>query len=584
MLNDSQTKQTNLDRREFLARSTQAVAGMAVFSAATKLAAEETPAESNPFGEVSDFLNKGKSLRPHRFQPIKVDHEKARAEYAELIQVIPAAERWKSPYPANAKNAFPGLRLALEKLYVTQETVLGIKDNQDSAFLDNLAEAEDLPIPWTKPNDFAFIQKYFRANESFSQAITRDIQQSDYCSVQEKQELGYAEDTYRSQYFDMRNIWYFLKQKTLAHTREQAWDQAFTQLQVLIKLAALHQNTKVSWLDATFQFGFLGMVHDLCLSIARHPKVPTPVVEKAFALIQTLKKHDPDFALYHRIELQTFFASTLAQIPLTKSLRDQAPALVMSAYIDKPGDDVALSTDKRDVTRESMISHVRYFERAIPCLTNHPKPFDKKQSMLTAWKALNAFLAEFQKHEFPAVTMNWDQEEFKLLDLLADKVRDDQDFSDIQRLMNEAKSGLRAPEPLPAELQQRLTKEFQAIENPLGLLYVAYYFTTFRNKNPYAIAVPREQRLAAKVLIACLLFERSHQRRPKTLAELVEHKLLDKVPNSAVTGEPFGYEPQLGRIWRTGKDGTPDGKIPDGEAEDEGYHAMLGIYPLIPIG
>lgn len=402
--------------------------------------------------------------------------------------------------------------------------------------------------------------------------------------MQENQELAYAENPYRSQYYDVRNFWFFLKQQTLAHVRQQEWDRAFTQLQFLLKLAALQQNIKGSWLDAIFQFGFLGMVHNLCLNIARHPKVPTPVVDKAFALVQTLNKLDPDFALYHRIELQTSFASALAQIPLTKSLRDQAPALVMSAYIDKPGDDVVISTEKRDVTRESMVSHVRYFERAITCLTNHPKPFDKKQSMLTAWKALNSFLAEFQKHEFPAVTMNWNQEEFKLLDLLVDKARDDQDFSDIQRLMSEAKSGLSAPDPLSAELQQRLTKEFQAIENPLGLLYVAYYFTTFRNKNLYALAVPREQRLAARVLIACLLFERRHQRRPKTMAELVEQKLLDKVPYSTVSGEPFGYEPELGRIWRTGKDGTPDGKIPEGEMEDEGYHAMLGIYPLIPTG
>ncbi len=578
------TSESNLDgnRREFLQRSAQAVAGITTIAAVTNLAAEEPAKQANPFGEVADFLNKGKSLRPHRFQPIKVDHAKARADYDELIRAIPEADRWKSPYPATAKNAFPLLKFALEKLFVTQPTVLGIKEFDDSEFLDKLAEAENQPIPWPQADDWAFIQKYLAANRGFSETVTRAINESDYCSEFENQELCYSEELWKYDIGGLRYLYYFLKQQVLTQVREQAWDKAFAQLQIPIKLASLQRNTKGVWLHGYFAFGLVSLIYDMCLSIARHPEAPTPVVKKAFQQINSLTQYDPDLAQCHRCEFQTFFADGLAQIPVTKSLRDQAPALMLSAYIDKPGDDVVLDTEKKDQTRESMLAQVLYFERAVPCLTNHPKPFDKKLTLLKSIKLLDSFLTEFEKHEFPNVTMKWNYDESKYLDLLAGKVADI-DVNDFERLINEASSGLRVPEPLPAELQQRLTKEFLAMENPLGMLYAAVHLSSYRGPtlSLYTLANPRERRLAAKVQIASLLFERRHQRRPKNLAELVEQKLLDKEPKSAVTGDPFGYDAELGRIWRTGKDGTKDGRVPDGEAEDEVNHAVLGIYPLI---
>lgn len=585
MLNESRSEMMGLDRREFLARSTQAVAGMAALTAATKLAAEEVPGKENPFGEVSDFFGDPKSLRPKRFQPLKIDHEKARADYEELIKVIPAAERWKSPYPAGAKNAFPRLKSALEKQYVKQEAVLGIKDNEDSEFLDKLADAEDKPIPWPQPDDFAFIQKYLRANQEFQATITRVIQESDFCSEFENQELCYAEQAFGCQIIELRPVLFLLKQLVLEQIREQAWDKAFAQLELAIKFAALLQGTKGALVHGSVSFGMLGVVHDLCVSLARHPQVPTPIVEKLHERLFSLDKLDPDLAMYHRLELQTYFAINLAQIPLTKSMRDQAPALVHVAYVDKPGEDVVIHPKKGDQSKstfESMIYPVLCFERAVSCLTNHPRPFDKKQTMLAAWNQLKAYQAEFQKHEFPAVTMKWDPPElFKYLDLLSEQAGD-QDFSDILRIMHEARSGLPEPKPLSPELHQRLAKEFLAQENPLGMLFVATHFTMYRRQNLYALfPIPREQRLAAKILVGSLLFERHHQRRPASLAELVEHKLLAKEPKSPVTGKPFGYDAARGRFWRTGKDGTPDGKDPDGEDDNADFYPMLGIYPLI---
>jgi hypothetical protein len=511
---------------------------------------------------------------------------RAKKEFAELLQLIPEQDRWHSPLKPDAKNLWPVLA-ELHKNFLSCYKVLE-KEFPDAAerseFEDAFWEAEELPIPWPNEQHHKLIRKYVKANQDFEKRLVAAIATHDFCSEFKTQDYSYSETLFDFEVQIARESLLFLKTKVLLFVRAQDWKAALTQIEIMRRFVRLGHETKGFLVHGLIQGAFVGQVRDAAMRLAKHPSVPNDVLEQIKTLVVSLAGEIPKMAHYHRLELQQFMVNMLAQIPVTKNVRDQVPALMLLGYRNLRGDDVVFEEEKEGGTptasesQDIMVDAA--LERAIPCLADHPAPFDKSQTIQHAWKHHQAFFTELDKHKFPSLTLKPPEELLIYYRALSQNLPQ---HMALEHILSGAKSV--EPEPLPEKEIERLRKVFRAQANPLGqLFYASFCSNTINNPQALDLAIQHEYQLAVEVQLACLMFERQEKRRPKTWAELIAKKLLAGEPVSPYSGEVFGYDPKRGEFWRQGKDGSPIGQPPKPPDEDDPSFILgTGIYSLINV-
>lgn len=574
--------QTNIQptRREFIRRASAvamaavSLGGGQLVAADTTKGPEEDPNQANP----------SKKPNPARFRKIKVDHARAKKEFGELLQLIPEQDRWRSPLKPGAKNIWPVLvKLSKEHQSLSKLLEHEPKDPAERLELEDvLYEAEELPVPWPDENHFKYIQKYLAANEGYYKKLRAAIATHDYYSEFDTEEFSYREDLFDFDIQTLREAVLFLCKKVLVAIRDKEWKHALAEIGCLRDLVRLGHETKGFLIHGLIHGAMVGIVRDMAIRVAKHPDVPLDVLEQVNKILVTTRVDYPKMAHYHRLELQQYFVNQIAQVPLTKNIRDQVPALVLMGYRDLRGDDIQFAEDEEGKlpNASEILDNIvdAALERAIPCLADHPKPFDKAKTIQYAWQHHRTMLAELAKHKSPSLTMKMPEELLTHYRALNEGLGN---YLGIERVLLGSNS--EPPEPLPEKEIDRLRQVFRGQENPLGQLYYASLTVNeFSNPQYLDLAIQHEYQLAAEVQLACLMFERQEKRRPKTWAEVVDKRLLADEPISPYSGKVLGYDPERGDFWRQGKDGTEVGKRPEPtEDHDFKFEFFPGYYKLI---
>jgi hypothetical protein len=586
--NESETTSRSLDRRTFLAVSTQAVAGALAVTQFAPVSALE------PAAAAAETPKSVPLQYTPRYRPLQIDHERARAEFADLIKAIPEAERWKSPFPPEAKNGWQALKEA-EAKRVSLETFIKDPDPaKKETELDRLELAGEERIPWPAEEDWAVLQRWVAANREYANAIEQIITESDYLSPFAEQELRYYEEPYEvGELQTISNDMIFLRRWTLCLIRSEDWSKAKQSLAAMRTLVQKNAGTKGFVVHGMTRSALVSVTFDSAMRMLQHPRMTLKLGEPIWKFISGLREIQPTLEFEQRFEFQSYYPNVLAQIPVLKNVRDQVPALSLAGQLDEPGADVVFA-ERKPQDLDEYINPAKMLDlsvdagllRVVPCLLDHPKPFDKAKTVAWGWQAVKAFLAEYRRHEHPYRTLNWRSEEyFAEYDRLnnLDKVY----MNELTAALENLNEKLPKVPPLTDDTVAELRRSFSKQENPLGRLFVAYQLR--QSSLAMYTSITQERHDTSELCAACWIFEQRHQRRPKKLEELVEERLVKQIPTSSRSGEPFGYDAKRGLIWRRGEEGTPDGKVPKAELPDglsaaeiaRDYYPSLGIYPLI---
>jgi len=535
-----------------------------------------------------------------RYRPLKINHHRARAEFAELIKLIPEAERWKSPFPPQAKNGWQSLHEAQSKHVALDSFFEGPDMVKHEAELDRVELAAEERIPWPQDKDWALLKRWLAANSQYENLVNEIIKESDYISEFENQELCYYEDPlgfYDAQ--TLRLTMLFLKQRVYCDVRAEQWDEVLKTLDIMRLLVKKMTGTKGYVFQAMIRMALVGVIRDTAIKVLYHPRVELKLGEAIWQFILTLRELQPQMESEHRLEYQNFYPNLVAQVPILKNIRDQIPALNLFGYIEKPGADVVFAPpqpvepskydDILDPGRiQDSAAEMFGLSRALPALQGHPKPFDKAHTVTLGWEASMEFLAEYRRHEHPNLSMTWQPEKY-YAELNRINAIDKEYEEKLNAAIQRGDTDLPVKPPLTDDIVAELRRVFAKQENPLGRLFMA---ATFSSASFIAYnSIPRERWEASELIAACWLFEKRHKSRPKVLGQLVDERLVEKIPISAHSGEAFGYDAKRGLLWRRGASGSADGRlpaeeVPHGPSEAEiarDYYPVLGIYPLIAI-
>jgi hypothetical protein len=118
--------------------------------------------------------------------------------------------------------------------------------------------------------------------------------------------------------------------------------------------------------------------------------------------------------------------------------------------------------------------------------------------------------------------------------------------------------------PLSKAAAERAKRAYNRFKNPVGRLLATQpdSIRPFGNR-PFRARTHRE---ATRAILALQIFRRRHGVLPGRLAELVEDKLLDRLPLDAFNDEPLHYDRDRALLWSVGENGIDDGgKDPPGK-------------------
>lgn len=173
----------------------------------------------------------------------------------------------------------------------------------------------------------------------------------------------------------------------------------------------------------------------------------------------------------------------------------------------------------------------------------HPKPLDEANLSYSATR-FRSYLAAAQGP--------WERKLYEAL--LNQTVAARAEYlKDLQPLL-QATSKMKLP--LSAANAKKVAGHYLRLDNPVGRYWQSSdstartFITTFR---------ARTERNVTRALLALRIFELEKGRRPGSLEELVEVRLLNAVPMDLFANAPFHYSPDTGILWSVGEDGVDDG-------------------------
>lgn len=323
---------------------------------ATAESKELTPQDLfNEIGGLLQGFGQKKELGPHRFRQLKVDHQRARAEYAELLKIIPVEKRIAFPGIDKQKNAYPGIKAARAKFV---ELAKIYKDPEAAETIEYveylLGEASESAIPWESDEDFDEIKRWLDANDAYTRLLTETIQQADYCNRLQEPGLVYDEKIDDFDVVTIRECLGFLQHRLLFHCRAKDWNAAQRELSLMVRCCELQYKTRGFMIDYMMNRGIVSMVWEMAERMLRQPELPLTKVPKILDELQALAKAQPPLADYLALEVQLYGIAKIAQIPILKNARDQILALQLLCYRENPpaGVQFAEETDTAEITLE----------------------------------------------------------------------------------------------------------------------------------------------------------------------------------------------------------------------------------------
>lgn len=522
---------------------------------------------SKEFGNLLKGFGNKKELEPHRLQQLQIDHQRARAEYAELLRIIPLEDQVQFPGIEKQKNAFPAIKTARAKFVELSKMYEDPEAGETQDYVDYLlGEAAESAVPWERDEDLREIERWLTKNQPYTLALTKAIQEADYCSRFEHPGLVYDEKSDDFDFTTIRECFEFLVHRFHYQCRRKDWNAAQQELELMIRCSELQFKTRGCIID---YMTCRAQVSDICSAAERllkQPDLPLSQMAKILDSLLAFAKTQPSLADYLAIEVQRYYIAKIAQIPLFKTVRDQVPAMHLLCYRDRPPAGLKLAEEKGG--QEFLIELYGYYclllERAAPALEGHPLPFDKAETIRLLWKEEKKEIEDYRRLPFPHARKSKpvEQTEPSELDLL------NEDKAQTDAILFPSQSA-RTPLPaLPEKTIQILRQRFKKQTNPLGRLYLERNGMS-ESKSRLLLAPASKEFVAVTIIkTACHLYERNLNHRPQVLEDLVKQGYLKEVPLSHYTGEPFGYDAVRGMFWRTGKQGTENG-IPPQPKPDE---------------
>jgi hypothetical protein len=462
--------------------------------------------------------------------------EEIRTETERLMRVVDAEVAYDYSPLAAEKNAWPYWARA-------HEAYISYEDNEDlKRILDEELDEHDR---WPSGNDRRRVTEWLRKNEAAKALIDKGI------SLGQVELPRKADVAGLSLAFDeislLRQLAYLKSCYCREALEERNPDTAAEEACSLLRMGSMVLQGQCMLVDylvgmAVYAIGAAG-VRRIGLCDGVDDKIRRRCIEQLTAM----QLRAEDYKQTLRVEFCSWFLPQIAAYP-----EGAAPAELARFYIECEDGEGFQPTERQKRARQ------RFVDLTAQLLDGHPKPFDKDETVLLAsrikaesirnveqpWRKTNALAARTIRELAP-----WPvAAERELI------------WSGMYAAVDdEAKENI---DPISKEKLSRARRQLRKVDNPFGKNVIRQSVSSIADADDL---FPRNvaRTVAVRLRIALCMFETRHGRLPKSLAMLVDERVLPDVPTDPFDGKSFKYSAKRRTIWSVGQDGKNDGTIPD---------------------
>ncbi len=303
------------------------------------------------------------------------------------------------------------------------------------------------------------------------------------------------------------------------------WDEAAGLLEGNLRLSQLAIESEAALIHYLVGGHARTTTHRAILRLANHRATPVKTLRRLLAALPSLDSETNTYANLLRVEF-TIYEYPGVDIKWFAEAwsKPEARNIISLTYDDKYQRPFMVLTDPGLVAR-------------------HPKPFDQAAELERAAETCR----RFRTNAFSLWTNRVDADEEPV-----EKIRTDL-LEEIEPLMN-----LVSDEPLPLS-QRAIAKArsaYLAIADPIGRIIQCK--NSLLSGDAARVFRNRTEREAVRAVLAAIIFERQKEQLPDSLDDLVEGKIIQRIPWDHFANAPLKYSKTQRLIWSVGEDAEDD--------------------------